>query len=193
MITAGKSALSPSFESSVWKIELAQPRISSKHYQYKGYSFGGFKMSIGNKNSAIKRVAAALFLTTALSTVTVNSPASAQYAFTTDQAFDAFFASEYNYCDAKMVGLLWNQDVVGGKVTIGQKILNGIPDDVPFLLNESRAALNKCEWADTGYSYDDAEQLARAWNIGSVAEAKWTIAMKMTDGYSNLLRQTLGH
>lgn len=39
-----------------------------------------------------------------------------------------------------------------------------------------------------GDSYDDAVALARAWNIGSVSEAKWTIAIKMTDGYSDLLK-----
>jgi len=60
-----------------------------------------------------------------------------------------------------MVGLLWNIDVVGGKATIGQKILNGIRSDIPLLLEESRAALNKCEWGGTGYSYDDAVALAR--------------------------------
>lgn len=90
------------------------------------------------------------------------------------------------------MGLLWNKDVVGGKATIGQKILNGIGSDIPLLLKESRTALKKCEWGDTDESYDDALALARAWNIGSVSEAKWTIAIKMTDGYSDLLQQTRG-
>lgn len=91
-----------------------------------------------------------------------------------------------------MMGLLWNKDVVGGKTTIGQKILNGIGSDIPLLLKESRAALKKCAWGDTGDSYDDALALARAWNIGSVSEAKWNIAIKMTDGYSDLLQHTRG-
>ena len=37
-------------------------------------------MSTGNKNFGVKRIATALFLTTALSTVTVNFPAFAQYS-----------------------------------------------------------------------------------------------------------------
>lgn len=60
------------------------------------------------------------------------------------------------------MGLLLNKDVVGGKATIGQKILNGIGSDIPLLLKESRTALKKCERGDTGESYDDALALARA-------------------------------
>lgn len=132
-----------------------------------------------------------LFITTALSTMALNSPAIAQYAYSTQQAYDAFHASQYNYCDAKLVGELWNLDVSGGKITIGQKILNRINSDIPILLAQSRAAQNKCFWEDTGYDYNDAVIIAQAWNLG-IADAKWAMAQKMTHGQSRLVDQVLG-
>lgn len=142
------------------------------------------------KNVRSKRFAAGLFLTTALSTIALQTPAFTQYSF--DQAYDAYAGSGYNYCDAKMVGLLWNQGVSDGKAIIGNKILNGIADNIPVILQESRAANNSCNWEDTGYDYDDAVALARIWNMGSVVDAKWTMALKMTDGNSYLIEQALG-
>ncbi|AMO72089.1 hypothetical protein AZE99_09745 [Sphingorhabdus sp. M41] len=137
-----------------------------------------------------KRFAAGLFITTALSTIALETPAFAEYSF--DQTFDAYAWSGYNYCDAKMVGMLWNQDVTQGKAIIGNKILNGIGEDIPLILAESRAAYNRCNWEDTAYDYDDALAVARAWNLGSVADAKGTIAFKVTNGDSYMIEQALG-
>ena len=143
-----------------------------------------------NQNVRAKRLAAGLFLTTALSTIALQAPAFAQYS--QDQAFDAYAWSGYNFCDAKLVGMLWKQGVSEGKTIIGNKILNGIGDDVPLFLRDSRAANNSCNWEDTGYDYDDAVALARAWNLGSVADAKWSIALKMTNGNSYMVERALG-
>jgi hypothetical protein len=142
------------------------------------------------KNTRSKCLAAGLLFTTALSTIALPSPAFAQYSV--DQAFDAYAWSGYNFCDAKMVGMLWNQGVSEGKTIIGNKILNGISDDIPLILRDSRAANNACTWQDTGYDYDDAVALARIWNLGSVADAKWTVALKMTNGNSYFVERALG-
>jgi hypothetical protein len=74
-------------------------------------------MVVSNTSKRRRRLAAALFLTTPLSTVSIVSPVMAQYS--DEQAFTAYANSGFNYCDAKLVGMIWNKDVGAGKTILG--------------------------------------------------------------------------
>lgn len=143
------------------------------------------------KNMRQKSFAAGLFLSTSIVTLAASSPALAQYS--EDQAFDAFARSPYYYCDAKLIGDLWNVDIWQGKVGIGEKILMGIGGNIPDALAMSRSDGNKCSFGDTGFDYSDAERLASLWSLGSVEDAKDKIEYMATNGQSNQLDQILGY
>ena len=134
-----------------------------------------------------RRLALALMLSTSLTLAAagVATPASAD-------AWDVFQSSHYTYCDAVLISKLWGITVDAAKSQIGQKIINGIGDNVPVILNESRNAGNRCAWADTGYSYNDATQLAQLWGVG-VQQAKAKIANYLTQGHSDIVNGALGH
>ena len=138
----------------------------------------------------VRRLSAALLMSSAIGLVMFGQPAQ---AMPQQREYDAFFASRYNYCDAKLVGALYGQDVEGGKVIIGQKILNGIGTNVPVVLRESRSYGNTCEWEDTGLSYSDAQILARTWGFSDPYEAKLKAADLFTNGREQQVRNGLGY
>jgi len=94
-------------------------------------------------------------------------------------ALDAFWASNlYTYCDARLVGEAWQTDVYSAKINIGTKLSTG--DQAALgaleqtLAGARRNALmhgERCEFWETDYTADDAQQLARIWGI-SVDNAK---------------------
>jgi hypothetical protein len=134
-----------------------------------------------------RRLALALMLTTSLTLTAVGAAAPAHA-----DAWDVFQSSHYIYCDAVLVSKLWKISVDNAKTQIGQKIINGIGDNVQLLLRESRSAGNRCAWEDTGYSYNDAAQLAQLWGVG-VQQAKAKIANYLTQGHSDTVNGALGH
>lgn len=81
---------------------------------------------------------------------------------------------------------------IGGLGRIGQKILNGMGRNIPGVLRLSRNAGNECEWADTGYSYQDAQRLARVWRLSDPYHAKIRAAKLFTDGRSRAVERALG-
>jgi hypothetical protein len=107
-------------------------------------------------------------------------------------ARDVFSSSNYTYCDAKLVGELYGRDPWDAKAIIGQKILNGIGNNVPVILQESRAAGHRCDWDDTGYTYDDAVALARIWHLGDPDAAKASVAEFVTHGRGDVVQRALG-
>ena len=136
-----------------------------------------------------RRVAIALFLSTALSTAVPMTPAFAQSA---QSARAAFFNSQYTYCDAKMVGAFWGLSPERGKIEIGSKIVNRIAGNLPRVLAQSRRAGNACSWEDTGLSYSDAELLADIWGLRTPYNAKVKAARHYTMGRSNVVANALG-
>ncbi len=138
----------------------------------------------------VRRLSAALLMSSTIGLVMFGQPVQ---AMPQQREYDAFFSSRYNYCDAKLVGALYGQDVEGGKVIIGQKILNGIGANVPVVLRESRAQGNTCEWEDTGLSYSDAQILARTWGFPDPYEAKLKAADLFTNGREQQVRNGLGY
>ncbi|GAA4643736.1 hypothetical protein GCM10023115_16960 [Pontixanthobacter gangjinensis] len=126
------------------------------------------------------KLALGLFITSALSTVGASQPVLAHDV--QQQAYNVFFSSKYTYCDAALIGKLWGIDTGEAKAQIGEKILNGIGDNIPFVLNLSREEGNQCEWSDVPYTYEDAELISQIWDLGGVGQAKSKMAMLATAG-----------
>jgi hypothetical protein len=141
--------------------------------------------------SRARRLSAGLLMSSAMALVMFGQPAQAMPQ--QQREYDAFFSSRYNYCDARLVGALYGQDVEGGKVIIGQKILNGIGTNVPVVLRESRNDGNVCEWEDTGLSYSDAQVLAQTWGFSDPYEAKLKAADLFTNGREQQVCNGLGY
>ena len=138
----------------------------------------------------VRRLSAGLLMSSAIGLVMFGQPT--QAAPQQQREYDAFFSSRYNYCDAKLVGALYGQDAAGGKVIIGQKILNGIGSNVPVVLSESRGEGNVCEWEDTGLEYSDAQVLAETWGFADPYDAKLKAADLFTNGREQQVRNGLG-
>ncbi|NCP18557.1 MAG: hypothetical protein GW855_05275 [Erythrobacter sp.] len=126
------------------------------------------------------RLALALMLTTSAAGIVAYQPVAAQ---SESEYVRAFGFSDYTYCDAKLVGQLWDMSPYEGKIQIGMKIVGGYDDNLVSILQMSRDRGNSCEWADTGLSYDDAEVLAGVWG-GEPWEAKARAARMFTLGRS---------
>lgn len=131
----------------------------------------------------------AFALSAVISVAAAISPAQAQSG---NRAIDAFANSRYTYCDAKLIGALMGTSIYRGKVTIGQKILNGIGSNMPVVLAESRANGNRCEWEDTGFTYEDAEVLADIWGLSTPYQAKLKVARYATNGQTRIVNRALG-
>lgn len=103
--------------------------------------------------------------------------------------------SGYHYCDAKVLGALWRTDPYGAKKRVGRKLLAGNYRGVQKDLARARLQATRrpglaCDYHEAGYSYRDAEKLARYWRV-PVGEAKTMIARKVLAGHDRLLRKTL--
>ena len=141
------------------------------------------------KTVTARRVAIALFCSTALSSVVPIQPVAAQ---SDSQNWDAFVGSRYNYCDAKMIGIVWGMTPEQGKVEIGYKVLHHLTSNLESVLQESRDAGYECAWEDTGLSYDDAVQLAYVWDLDDPYQAKLSAAYHYTQGESGIVGSALG-
>lgn len=126
---------------------------------------------------------AALMLSTSLTLVSLSEPASAM----------TWASSNYNYCDAKLVAATWGMSIDNAKVQIVQKLQQGGRRNVNAILKSSRAAGNRCDWEDTGYTYSDAQQLASIWGLSEPYQAKLKVAKYFTKGQSRIVKNVLGH
>ncbi len=135
-----------------------------------------------------RRIAAALMLTSSLTFASVALTGRAEAA----GAVEAFVASKYTYCDAKLVAGVWSISITQAKAEIGMKIQNGIESNIPLILRDARNAGYACEWADTPHNYNDAEKLAKLWGYADPADAKAKIAYLYTQGESAIVLEALG-
>lgn len=110
---------------------------------------------------------------------------------------DAFFNSNYTYDDADLLAQLWGLgSAFEGKKLIGAKLVNGLENLLPDKLRRDSGGcgvdkINPDDKAydaffNSEYTYDDAELLARLWNI-SLGEAKKTIGNKVIHGIDQAL------
>lgn len=131
----------------------------------------------------------ALMLTIAMSAVSLGMPVMAQ---TAAQSRNAFFDSDYTYCDAKLIGQLWGLSIEQGKIEIGSKIYLGIQGNLPGLLAQSRANGSACTFEDTPLTYADAVDLASIWGLDTPWDAKLRAARLYTQGRSSLVTSLIG-
>lgn len=106
--------------------------------------------------------------------------------------FQSYFASGYMFCDAKLVGDFWGQDIGETKMALGNKIINGYGEVIEEILQNARNAGHACDWTDTGYSYEDAEALAGVWSLETPYDAKLRVAALVTNGESWRVDRALG-
>ncbi len=139
----------------------------------------------------LKHLMAALMLSASAGTMVAATPALAQQISETDR-FSLYAQSNYNYCDAKLVGKYFNTDPYEGKLLIGVKIHNGIGNNIPWILNESRMAGNTCRWQDVPHSYDDAVTLGNYWGV-EPHQAKTKAAGFYTSGQSGVVTGALAN
>jgi hypothetical protein len=139
-------------------------------------------------DNTMKRFAAVLMLSSSLTLVAMAEPAVARGG----GAMATYASSGYQYCDAKLIADLWGISVEQAKVQIGLKIQNGIGRNIPSVLRLSRQQGNTCEWEDTGYSYEDAQQLADLWGLDEPYNAKLKVARYVTNGQRYIVDRALG-
>lgn len=144
-----------------------------------------------NRKYSLKKQLLASFL---VSTAMISTPAVAQHQ--TDESGDGLwhafgaYASDYNYCDAVMIGKLWNQDGQAGMEFILNKIQNGLASDVPLYLRDSRNAGNRCTFEEIEYAYENALAIANIWGVG-IAQAKAIMTEQISLGNSAYVTNAL--
>lgn len=107
---------------------------------------------------------------------------------------DVFFKSNYRFEDAELLAQLWNIPIAEAKQAIGHKIIHGIEDLLPDKIRPEPKVIDPSPWhpkgfkayANSRYSYEDAELLAQLWNI-PIEEAKQAIGHKIIHGIEDLL------
>lgn len=104
----------------------------------------------------------------------------------------AFAASNFSYCDAKVLAAMWETSVENAKSSIGHKILGGQESMATEAVGEAFARPNKpaCQFYETKYTYADAEAMAAFWGI-DVSETKDRITNKVNFGNAELVDQML--
>ncbi|MFT5583138.1 MAG: hypothetical protein ACI9VR_000716 [Cognaticolwellia sp.] len=102
--------------------------------------------------------------------------------------FQAFMASRFDYCDAKVLGELWSVPVDESKTRIGTKMISGYETIVSSELDQAfgTAGHVECVWPELDYSYTDAEAMAAVWGH-STEEAKTRMTRKVNFGNRVLL------
>ncbi|MEL6342256.1 MAG: hypothetical protein AAFV53_03935 [Myxococcota bacterium] len=115
------------------------------------------------------------------------------------QLFQAYAAS-YDYCDAKMIALVWKSSINDAKLTLGRKVMGGMQglaaQDIANGRQQALAAFEtnrgvRCHYHEAGYDYNDAELLATYWGLPNTWEAKMTIERKLLFGNKDLIKQAL--
>ncbi len=102
-----------------------------------------------------------------------------------DADIDRYVDSGYSYCDAVILGAFWGESVDDAKSTIGRKIGWGNFDIVADNIAVARESGERCEFSDTGFTFEDAEALAQLWDVGLV-EAKTALIDKVSLGDQSL-------
>lgn len=110
------------------------------------------------------------------------------------EEYDAFFQSQYDYWDAKLLAKFWGQDLAETKARMGRKILWGGENKAMlgmFLADARVKALGSVEnlefYSESGYSYNDAEALARYWGDADAWQGKLRIERNLILGNDDWL------
>lgn len=93
-----------------------------------------------------------------------------------------YSASEYTYCDAKVLAGYWGQSVWDAKARIGRKIGWGDQDVLSQMRRDAGSQAfsdpaKQCQFYETEFVYADAQALAQAWGK-TISQAKASLAKK---------------
>lgn len=107
----------------------------------------------------------------------------------------ALYGAGYRYCDAVLLAQMWGVDEWDAKMSAGQKILDGNRNILDEELGRARNAAvtgtaRSCHFWETGYTMEQAEQLALAWGTSAI-NAKVTVTNKATRGYYDFIDAAL--
>lgn len=108
----------------------------------------------------------------------------------------AFYDSPLvDYCHAKMLAAAWQTSTSEAKAILGWKVKSGSTALLSSALDSARGFVSdnpqhQCDWADTSFTWQDAELLAEMWNM-TRTEAKNALAMKYTWGTEQQVREML--
>jgi len=107
----------------------------------------------------------------------------------------AWTTSGLTYCDAVVLSKHWRVSVDESKVLVGRKIRSNNKPTLNAVLRQARSdsdknAAKRCGFADTGFSYNDAEKLAKLWKT-SVSDAKARVERKASTGNSSVVHELL--
>lgn len=113
-------------------------------------------------------------------------------------ALDKYALEEYNYCDSKVLAAFWGQKSSrDAKIRLGQKMLRWGPDDGAVIMGDARAAAlassaaSPCSYEDGGFTYKDAELLAKYWGTKDLSDAKVKMDTMMVQGSEDLIASAL--
>jgi hypothetical protein len=105
---------------------------------------------------------------------------------TDDQAFNAWSASSYSYCEARLLAPLWKRSIYDAKIAMGRKIAadNLAALDEAVTNAYAGASANAtgervCAFEETQFTPADAAALAKVWGV-SLEKAKREIEGKIT-------------
>ena len=106
---------------------------------------------------------------------------------TTENDRDLFFADGYTYLDAGTLGTIWDADVFTAKTVAGQVLADGgtlpiRPGQAAGSARVAHVAQALGAYANAGYGYDDAEQLAALWGETDPSLVKAVAGQQLLDG-----------
>lgn len=121
-----------------------------------------------------------------------------------ERELNAFFRSDYNYWDARVLADYWKQSVEEAKARMGRKILSGRENVAileQFLVDARTQALESVGpasrrssykfYRESQYNYEDAEDLARFWGDRTPTEAKLRIERNLILGNYEIIEEAL--
>ena len=137
----------------------------------------------------------------------------AQRFITSERAFNAFFMSEFDFWDARILADYWNLSLTNSKLNIGRKLIsnqqNGTLD---FAINTLNSQIRRARdqyfrsvrYGNPStyalyleyYSYNDAKLLAQLWNNGNaspqqIVQAKYAIDRGLALGNYDFIEASL--
>lgn len=95
---------------------------------------------------------------------------------------NTFLNNGYNYCDARILGLFWGMGPDQAKIEGGRKIQGGGGQVLRGEIMPMARNRFKCEWSDTGHTYQDAERLAAYWGYATPLDAKMKVVQVYSQG-----------
>jgi len=103
--------------------------------------------------------------------------------------------NRFTYCDAKMLAAMWRKSVDDAKAFIGAKLSANSVESVKAVVESARKnavknAPARCKFAEAGFTFDDAQKLAKLWGV-TATKAKATVELKIANGLESSLRAQL--